>query len=318
MSEEPAMSHAATLTERAGAEVLLREPPADDSLRYRLAWAGRVLRSLATPHRLRVAQARPLASLHWVRPGHASGWRALFGCLGRPDAPLLCSQSALTLLHLRLANQLGVDLRHALHLAHRAHHPTGTAALGATGVQVVRAALQGAWRVGPGKAVVTLRSQVHDARGSVIAALEDDFIVRKLPAADLAGLPESSALVAELLRQARRRPQMHGDTPGAATAAIALPAQFGRDLAALSGELSPVHTSRIGALMAGHRRPFAQTGALRHLVAARLHELGWPVARYTIHFSAPAALGQTLGLVVNGGRFELTDAQGTLVAWGEC
>jgi len=299
-------------------EALLREPSVDDRTGYLLAWAALALKNLLSPHRLRVDRAQPLASLVWLTPAQTGNWRALFGCLGRPGAPLLCTQATSTLQVLRLFNQLGVDQRQVLQLSHRVHHPAGPAALGTAGVRVLRAALQGAWRVGAGKAVVVLRSAVHDPHGSVIAAVEDEFIVRRLPPSDLALLPENPALIAELLRQARRRAQLHEDTPGAAVAALHLAPQLERDFAALSGQFSPLHRSRLGALVAGYARPFAQGAALRNLVVARLHEMGLPLARLSIHFAAPAYLGQTLRLVVNSGRYELTEAGGTLVAWGEC
>ena len=95
-----------------------------------------------------------------------------------------------------------------------------------------------------------------------------------------------------------------------------VPSDMGRIYGRISGDLSPIHSSRLGAWLFGLKGPFLQGLALRNLVVRHLAELQVPLDRLSLTFAAPAAVGQTLLLLVLGSEVEVHDEAGRLVAFG--
>lgn len=290
-------------------------PGCERPLAYAAHYWPATLFNLLRPHRLRAAVAEPrLAAPVSIPAALRRDWQALFDT----DAacPLLANQSVGTLLYTRLFRQLGLNFRRLLHVQHRTEHLAAPAALAGAAQQTLVCELQGCWRLGEDKGLVLLSTQIlrpPAEGGGLLARVEDAFMIRGVPRADWAQLPplDDRARLRELLGLRKRRALLDGEAQP-----LSLPADLGRRYGRVSGDHNPVHTTALAARLFGLPRPFAQGLALRNLIAARLHGQGLPLQSLQLSFAQPAYLGQTLGLVVQGGQFELRDGAGQVIAYG--
>ncbi len=295
-------------------------PSVSEPWRYALAYGRLTLAKLIGPHRLRPQGLRTYCAPVHISPRLANRWRALFDVPARAAAtvPLLANQSVGTLLYSQLFADLGLNLRHLLHLHHRTVHHASVADCAKARKQQLRCRVQSVRRVGEDRALVDVQTQVLAADGSLLSQVEDGFLVRGLPSADLAPLTADRSLLRDVLGLRRRLPRLSTRDGQARVSAMDVPHGMGLDYGRISGDMNPVHTSRVGAWLFGLRRPFLQGLALRNLVVRHLTELGASVEQLSLTFASPAYLGQTLLLVVDCRALEVHDAKGRLVAFGAC
>ena len=323
MNKPPAMDQTLNFPSAHTAEAAyqphtLALPSVSEPWRYAWAYARAALASLFGTHRLRAQGPRSYHVAVHISPRLALRWRALFDVPARAAAsvPLLANQSVGTLLYSQLFADLGLNLRHLLHLQHRTVHHASVAACAKAREQRLSCRVQRVLRLGEDRVLVEVQTQVLAADGTLLSQVEDGFLVRGLPVADLAGLPSDRGMLRELLGLRRRLPRLSVTDGEARVSAMDVPRQMGLDYGRISGDMNPVHTCRLGAWLFGLKRPFLQGLALRNLVVRHLAELGVAVEHLSLTFASPAYLGQTLLLVVDSGALEVHDAKGRLVAFG--
>ena len=298
----------------------LAMPSVSEPWRYALAYGRLALASLVGLHRLRLQGLRTYHAPVRISPRLAHRWRALFDVPARAAAtvPLLANQSVGTLLYSQLFADLGLNLRHLLHLHHRTVHHASVADCAKSRKQQLRCRVQRVLRLGEDRALVEMQTQVLAPDGTLLSQVEDGFLVRGLPSADLAALTADRAKLRDVLGLRRRLPHLSTSDGQARVSAMDVPHGMGLAYGRISGDLNPVHTSTLGAWLFGLKRPFLQGLALRNLVVRHLAELGFSVEQLSLTFASPAYLGQTLLLVVDSGALEVHDAKGRLVAFGAC
>lgn len=152
--------------------------------------------------------------------------------------------------------------------------------------------------------------------GALLARVDDRFLIRGLPPADVAALPEERELRRNLLELRRRVPSIESAAAGTVAIAVPLAGDMGRRYGAVAGDRNPVHTTPLLARLFGVKRCFMQGLGLRNAVVAALARHGLPLGQLEIRFAYPAYLGQTLQLRAAGGSFELLDEAQQLVAFG--
>ncbi len=292
----------------------------DPTARWRYAaayWRG-TLTNLLRPHRLAAGPVAPAVSAVLISPALRAGWQQLYGVADGERVPLLMSQGVGTLLYMRLFGGLGFNFRHLVHLQHETLHHAGAAVYAAAARQSLHSSVHEVVRAGSDRVVVTLHTDITRlSNGAPLARVVDRFLIRGLPAADVAPLGIDTQMPALTAGLRRRRPQIDPQHRGTWCGQLALPADWGRRYARVSGDANPVHTTAWGARLFGATRPFAQGLSLRNAVAVRLARLGEPLERLQMTFASPAWLGQTLQLRASDGRFELVGERGELVAFGE-
>lgn len=319
-AQAPAL-HAALPAANAADTLLL--PSVDTPWRHLRAYAGAVMGSLLGTQPLRL-HARPAYSAPVVVSAKLlRRWRALFDVPARAATavPMLANQSVGTLVYTRIFGDLGLKLRDLMHLRHATVHLAGVAAFARPGEQQLHCRVQRVLRLADQRVVVELETRICAPDGSLLAVVEDGFVVRGLPGPELDGLRSDRALMRELVGLRRRLPRLSTTEGNALVAEMPVRAGLGLAYGRVSGDWNPVHTSRLGAWLFGLDQPFLQGLGLRHLVVRHLAELGVSVERLQITFARPAHLGQALLLAVegrSGGAFEVHDAQGRLVAYGHC
>lgn len=295
-------------------------PGLDSPLGHAFEYWRQTLPSLLGGHRLRhePAPVRHKAAVH-IDEVLRCRWHRLFevAASSADTLPFLYSQSVGTLLYARIFKDLGINLRHLLHLRHRVRHPVGAAALAAAQEQFVVCGARSVLRLGADQVLVEIEAEVQSADGTVLALIEDGFVVRKLPHGCLDGLPSDRQTLRELIGLRRRPAQLCVADAGTCARWLPIGKNMGVAYREVSGDLNPVHTGGWAARLFGVRRPFLQGLALRSLVVRHLAEMGLPLDRLAITFAAPAYLGQTLCLLVAGGRFEVQDGHGHVIAFGD-
>lgn len=299
----------------------LRLPSVDQGLRYAGHYWTTTLRNLLREHRLHTGRVGRYAAPVHISERLLRRWQALFGTDGATTpAPFIHCQSVGTLLYTRLFADLGFNFRHLLHLQHATSHVAGAAACAQARRQELVCSLQGAWCLDGGRALIAVHTDIRRPadEGSALLAVQDDrFVIRGVPASDLAVLGCDLQALVELQNLRERRPQLDPAAPGAAVVALPLAADLGRRYGQVSGDFNPVHTGSLLARLFGVRRPFLQGLGLRNAVVRELTALGLPLDHLQISFVSPAYLGRTLRLVVLGARFELVDEKGRMVACGQ-
>ena len=251
-------------------------PSVSEPWRYAWAYGCMALASLVGSHRLRAQTSRVYHAPVSISPRLALRWRAVFDVPARAAAtvPLLANQSVGTLLYSQLFANLGINLRHLLHLQHRTVHHASVATCAKAREQRLSCRVQRVLRLGEDRVLVEVQTQVLAADGALLSQVEDGFLVGGLPEVDLAGLPSDHAMLREVLGLRRRIPRLPAADGEARVSAMDVPRQMGLDYGRISGDMHPAHTSRIGAWFFGLKRPFLQGLALRNLVVRHLAELG--------------------------------------------
>lgn len=290
---------------------------AEPGWRHAFASCRGLLRKLLGSHRLHAGRARSYSAPVTIGNALRDRWQRVFDVPDTTTVPLLYSQGVGSLLYARVFDDLGINRKHLLHLKHLTVHVAGVPACAAAQRQQLVCSLKRALRMAHDKALVELHTQVLASDGSVQAVVEDSFLIRHLPAADLAALPGDRSVMRELVGLRGRRPQIDLGAPAACARWLPVPHDFGAAYAGVCGDVNPAHGARSGPRLFGSRRPFLQGMGVRNLVACQLADMGVPLDRFSLTFASPAYLGQTLSLVVHGERHELHDERGRLVAYGE-
>ena len=298
--------------------VHLSLPSLDQPWHYAWAFASAALTGWRSGHRLHSRAPRHYRSSSQISPRLARRWRALFDVPARAGklVPMLTHQSTVTLMVAQLFRDLGIRSHQLLHVQHRTAHHADVATCARSQEQELQCHVKRILRMGEDRVFVEVKIQARDNRGQLLCQVDDGYVVGGLPPSDLAGLPSDRNLLRELLGLRRRLPRLSISEGDALVSEMLVEDSMGRSYGLLSGDVSPVHTGRLGAWLLGLKRPVLQELALRHLVVRHLVELGAPVQRLHLTFAAPVALGQSLLLVLSGREFEVQDAQGRLVAFG--
>ncbi len=303
---------------------LLDLPSVSDGLRYARKYWTTTIQNLTTAHRLQPSRVKSYAAPVHITPALRAKWQQLFGSTrlhGQPelDVPYLYNQSVGTLLYTRIFRDLGINFRHLLHVQHQTTHYANVPDWIAADQQELHASMQRVWRLGDGKAIIALRIAIHRPRqagGELLGTVNDRFIIREVPARDLAELPSGRALVRSLAGLRKREPQLDTSAPDTKVAPLKIASNMGRRFGAVSGDFNPVHTTRLAARMFGMKRPFLQGLGLRNAMLRELLEAGLPLTRFQMSFAKPAYLGQTLHVVMQKQAFEILDESRSVVVFG--
>jgi acyl dehydratase len=303
---------------------LVKLPCVSDGFRYAREYWTTTVRNLTTTHRLQTARVKSYAAPVHITPALRAKWHALFGTVtadGQPDTavPYLYNQSVGTLLYTRIFRDLGINFRHLLHLQHQTTHYAQVHDWIEADDQELHASLQEAWRLGDGKAMIALRIAIHRPReqgGELLGTVNDRFMIRSVPAADLAALTSGRSLIRSISGLRKREPQLDTNASGTRVAPIVIGRDMGRRFGSVSGDFNPVHTTKLAARMFGMKRPFLQGLGLRNAMLRELVRAGFPLTRFQMSFANPAYLGQTLQFVMQDHAFEVIDEQRHVVAFG--
>lgn len=296
-------------------------PAPVQGLRYRLRRWGELLPALCRPHRLRLQRRGHFASR--IQPSEVQRGRMadLFDLRSGAQAlpyPFLYAQGVIDLLQARVFADLGVNARHLRLLRHRTHLLTADAAELGRARQDLDCRAARLVRVGPTEVVALLQTNIADESGTVLAQIEDAFIVRELPVALAVQAEEDDLLRRAVSRMRRHVREIDAGAAGVRQRKLFVTAADGRRFVALAGgPLRLPRWPRPGARWWQARVAPLAPMYLRHLVARELAEWGLEQSSLQMTFIGRVAAGQTLQLLQQGRSFELLDGRGRLLAFGK-
>lgn len=303
----------------AGQVAVLRLPSAARALRYGARWWALAVPGLLRQHRLRPGRAGHYAARFEPDTALRDAFSTLFDLRNGPvgvNYPFMYAQGVNELLQARVLADLGVNLRHVHLLRHRTRLPAGGAQGLAVGGQQLDCQLMRAVRVGPTEVLLLLETRIRDDAGHHLALVEDALLVSALQVADAVQASEDDLLRRAASRLRRRGAELDGGANDVQVRQLYIATDAGRRFGRLSGQISPVHTSRLGARLLGRRHPHVQPMYLRNLVTRELAEWGVGQSELQLSFIRKSCLGQTLRLLRKDSAFELLDERGRLVAFG--
>ncbi|MEO5734971.1 MAG: MaoC/PaaZ C-terminal domain-containing protein [Rubrivivax sp.] len=209
--------------------------------------------------------------------------------------PLLASQSVGTLLVARLFAELGVNLRHVLHLSHDVRHPLGTAPAMAATRLLLSCRLHRSVRVGADRVLLVLQTRMSDDDTDRCVAVTDDaFLVRRVPVSDVAAADADRSAWRGVLARRHRGCAIDPDAPGVLRAHMPIAPDAAQRYGRVAGDLNPVHAGGLLAWLLGAGRPVVQGLYLRNRVVRELAAWGCPLGHLSITFVNPVETGQTL------------------------
>lgn len=281
-----------------------------DPSRWQAAWQR--WRSRLHGHRLHLQRAAHYAA-HARLPESLHGdWQALFTHRARRDGDAPCAwlpaQAALSRVHARLLADLGVDRRHLRHLRQQTWYPAGVTACLSAQDQRLDCRLVRSVRITPTSVLLVVKTAFVDGASTLVALVEDSYVVRRLPPADAAQAGDDAVLRRAIARLRQRAPALDAAEAGARSVRLLADAAAARAFTRLAGELCGGQRSGAAARLQGVH--------LRGLVARELSRFGLAVSRLSITFVAHVPPGQPLCLVQCEERYEVTDAASRLVAFG--
>jgi acyl dehydratase len=98
---------------------------------------------------------------------------------------------------------------------------------------------------------------------------------------------------------------------------IDVPEDMGFQYGKISGDLNMVHTTRMAAKLFGHPKPFIQGLCTANYVLKSLIACGQgPLLNFTITFSQPAFVGETIDIFCSNTAFEVCDSEKKVLAFG--
>jgi CRP-like cAMP-binding protein len=280
------------------------------------------VRNVTRRHRLILDRAFPRYECTFtVTEDERRRWFSLFDVDDEArHAPFTYYTSSGTLLLMRIVEDVGVNFRHLLHLRTDMTF-AATGAVTEPGIEHrLTARLADVVRFRDDKVVLVVESRIEGPDRSVVQLDTQRFVVLNVDPSALELLQASSARPdadpTEPVMLPRHRP-LQADGPEVRRIPWEVPEDMGMRYGRVSGDLNLVHTTRAGARLFGHPKPFVQglctaNFALRHLTAvAPSHLLGVQLA-----FARPLFVGQTVHLIHDDRVLEFRDDAGELLAYG--
>ena len=284
--------------------------------RYHLATARNMLRRqrLLTddPHPVYTAEVA-------VSPDDVARWDELFSRHDDgPTVPFTMYATAWTVLLMRLVDDVGANFRNLTHTSTRlTFNPNGRVIEPATSCQLQVRAVDVAPDAGD-RVALTVDTQLFDPDGTRLVRSTDTFAVDNVDRATIKQLRAN--------RPARggsgtpppgEHPSIAAEAADLHEFGLALADDLGARYGRLSGNLSPAHTSRPGARLLGHDRPFLQHLCVVNLVLSHLTAtLGTAPTSMEVSFLAPVHPGSTVQLRFDPARFEILDEDAELLVVG--
>ena len=299
-------------------KVLLDAPDVTRLREYMVTYYTTALKHVLKQHRLLVDRRFPIYETAFtLSPEEQARWFELFNT---DDArtPFTYHTTVGTMALMRVVADVGVNFKNLMHLKSEMgiapEHP-----MRAGSQYRLASQIEDIIALRDDRVALVCASRVYDESGHRVRNYRDYFVILNLE-------PE----YVEALRQAKNFGRLEGGEfqgiaarePELTTGGgfefvlIDVPEGMGFSYGKVSGDLNLVHTTNLAAKIFGHPRPFIQglctaNYALRHLTRAY-----GPLSAMQITFAKRVFVGQQIELRYVPGKFEVCDAKGVLLAFG--
>lgn len=248
-------------------------------------------------------------------------WHRLFDAKDAGlGAPFTYHTASATMALMKIVADVGVNFRHLMHLHTEMTFGAG-GGLEADCTYRAQYQLRDIVRLRSDRVALVTSTLVEREAGGHSYAQKDYFVIKGLAPEYMAALKKARGYgkenCAALISLTKRKPRL-ADGPGIASCPIAIGPEMGRAYGRVSGDMNLVHTTAVAAKMFGYARPFVQGLCTANAVLKALTEhCSVALQRFTVSFCRPVYLDQVVRLRLAEGVYEVCDASGALLAFGD-
>lgn len=298
--------------------VVLEAPDLTRMRQYMVSYYAAALKHVLKQHRLLVDRRFPAYETSFaLSAADLAQWRELFGT--DSTAPFTHHTTVGTMALMRVVGDVGVNFKNLMHLkSEMGIAPDRPIEPGQTYRLVAQ--IEDIMALRDDRVALVCASRVYDASGFRLRSYRDYFVILNLEPEYVAALRAAPGYghldAAEFHGIAAREPQL-GDGDAVRRHAIDVSEDMGMRYGKVSGDLNLVHTTAVAAKIFGHPRPFIQGLCTANYVLRHVTEAYGPPAGLRITFAKRIFVGQRVELRHTAREFEVCDAQGVLLAFGD-
>ena len=297
-------------------KVVLDAPDVTRLREYMLTYYAAALKNVLKQHRLLVDRRFPSYETSFtLTPEEHTQWLDLFETNDR-QMPFTYHTSVGTMALMRVVGDVGVNFKNLMHLkcemGMAPGHPMQTG-------QTYRLAsqIEDIIALRDDRVALVCASRVYDAANFRVRSYRDFFVILNLEPEYVEALRATKGYgrlaATEFQGIASREPQL----AAAQRVAIDVPEGMGFSYGKVSGDLNLVHTTRLAAKIFGHPGPFIQGLCTANYVLRHLTPIYGAPSALRISFAKRVFVGQQIELRHVPHKFEVCDAEGALLAFGD-
>lgn len=300
-------------------KVVLDAPDVTRLREYMVSYYAAALKNVLKQHRLFVDRRFPAYETTFtMTPEEHAQWLELFETSDW-RMPFTYHTTVGTMALMRVVGDVGVNFKNLMHLkcemGMAPGHPmeSGRTYRLASQIEDIIA-------LRDDRVALVCASRVYDAAGFRVRTYRDFFVILNLDSEYVEALRATKSYghleASEFQGLANRKPQL-ADADGTRRVTIDVPEGMGFSYGKVSGDLNLVHTTRLAAKIFGHPRPFIQGLCTANYVLRHLTPAYGPPSGLRISFAKRVFVGQQIELCHVAHKFEVCDAKGALLAFGD-
>ena len=285
-----------------------------ENLMYPLQFYIIAFESMFGRHDLRIDRLHRYVSTFHVTEERLLRWHRVFGVDPSRQIPFTYVTTSGTMVLLRILSDLGVNFKFLRHTKNELYfkQPIKPNAVYSYFTEITEII-----PVREDRVVLEMSTVIQDVYEQCICIQKDYWLILKLPAETIKratamfNLPAHRGYQFQTLRE--RNPALET----APAVHLHIPKDRGMQYGKVSGDLNPLHLTNLMAKLFGLERPFIQgfctvNYAIRHFTLIS----GCAPRELSTTFVRPIFAGQTVDLSYNADAFEICDANGKLLAYG--
>jgi hypothetical protein len=168
------------------------------------------------------------------------------------------------------------------------------------------------------RAIVVLDTETYDSSGALLMTLTGWFMIKKLTNFEVKSLSTlDDHAFSEFDGLSKRQLKMEGFKE-TGEKELHIPKQMGLRYGLLSGDLNPIHTTRLGARLIGKKKPFIQGFCTLNLISSKLlEEIPNDLKSIEVTYTNPIYEEEKIRFRFREGRLEIASQDETLLAFGQ-
>jgi len=300
-------------------KVVLDTPSVTRLREYMVTYYAAALKHVLKQHRLLVDRRFPAYETTFsLSAAEQARWLRLFETSERAT-PFTYHTTVGTMVLMRVVGDVGVNFKNLMHLkCEMAMAPSHPMQSGQT--YRLAAQIEDIIALRDDRVALVCASRVYDAAGFRVRTYRDFFVILNLDPEYVEALRSAKSyghLDATGFEGLASRESQLVDAPGVQRVAIDVPEGMGFQYGKVSGDLNLVHTTPLAAKLFGHPRPFIQGLCTANYVLRHLTPIYGPPEGLRVTFTKRIFVGQQIELRHVPSKFEVCDAKGALLAFGD-
>jgi CRP-like cAMP-binding protein len=305
--------------DQAPERVVLDAPDITRLRQYMLTYYATALKHVLKQHRLLVDRRFPAYEAAFtLTPEERTRWLQLFET-SELATPFTYDTTVRTMGLMRIVGDVGVNFKNLMHLKCEMGVAPGHPMDPGQTYRLV-AQIEDIIALRDDRVALVCASRIYDGTGFRIRTYRDFFVILNLEPEYIEALRAAKGYgrfdAMEFQGLANREARLTDRNP-VHRMAIDVPEDMGLRYGKVSGDLNLVHTTRLAAKMFGHPRPFIQGLCTANYVLRHLTPVYGPPQGLRITFAKRVFVGQQIELRHMTGQFEVCDARGALLAFGD-